>query len=188
MYRRLSVILLAALLAGVLGGCAQSPVLKVKQTFAMKAQADAYYAKRDCANAVPLYQQVNEEMPEYSEGWLRIGNCDVYLNKLDDAVLAYRQALERDPKYLKAWYNLAHVQARMLGETVTEMYRNVDMADPMAADIRRFAMDVLDAFEQPANPQDGNPPLTNGAGDDAYPAPGLPATSPTTSPTGTAGE
>lgn len=141
------------LLSALLGGCAQSPVDEVKQTFSMKAQADAYYAKRDCANAMPLYRRLNDDIPNYTEGWLRIGNCQVFLNNLDDAVLAYRQAIARDPGYVKAWHNLAQVQARMLGQTVSEMYRSVDPTDPMAKEVRRFAMEVLDAFEQPARPE-----------------------------------
>jgi len=142
MYRGITI----AFLGLVLSACAQSPVQHVKETLSLKAQADTYYAKRDCANAVPLYEKLNEAMPKYTEGWLHIGNCNVYLNKLDEAVVAYRKALERDPSYIKAWYNLAHTQARMLGTTVSDMYRNVDNTDPRAVEVRRFAMDVLEPF------------------------------------------
>jgi len=146
MFRNLALIGIVVLLTA----CAQTPVDKARNTLMMKAQADQYYTKRDCANAIPVYQEVIRDMPGYVEGWLRIGNCHVSLNDLDAALASYRRAVQIDPSYVKGWYNLSRVQARMLGNTVTEMYRNVDETDPMAVEVRRFTIEVLEAFELPA--------------------------------------
>lgn len=178
MRRSLSVALASLLLAA----CAQSPVERVKQTLTLKAQAEAHYAKRDCAKAIPLYEKLNREMPNFNESLLRIGNCHVFLNDLDTAVVAYRQALSRDPGYLKAWHNLTRVQARILGETVAEMYRNVDMTDPMAAEVRQFALEVLDAFE----PSKQNPDDTEAARLSGSDSPGTAASAGATSSLSTA--
>lgn len=160
----MSRLLIVASLILMTGACAQSPVEKVKATLGTRAMADEFYAERDCANAIPAYRKVVEDMPAYTEAWLRIGNCHVFTGNYDSAMSSYQEALKIDPGYVKAWYNLIHVQARVLGESVSAMYRSVDQSDPMAVEVRRFAMNVLEPFM----PETQNNDVNNGDSDSEH--------------------
>lgn len=144
--------LLVVLLALGLWGCAQSSVEETRELLSVREAAAVAYSDNRCDDALRLYGQLVQELPEYPHAWLRIGNCHAKSKRLSQAVVAYQTALQFNPKDRKAWYNLAYVQAQILGLTVAEMQTQVDSTDPAAQRIRQLAIDVLAPFGQQLPP------------------------------------
>lgn len=144
----LLMVMLWAWFAFGLSGCTSSPVKEARELLSLREAAAAAYKDNRCDDALKLYRQLVQELPEYPQAWLRIGNCYAKSKRLQQAAVAYETVLQLNPKELKAWYNLAYVQAQMLGLTVAEMQKQVDTADPSAERIKQLAIDVLAPFGQ----------------------------------------
>ena len=142
MARLIFILLLVGLTA-----CTQKSIKGVKATLDKQVEADNYYAQNNCDRALPLYQSLAETMPSDTKSLLRIGNCQARAKNFEQAEQAYQQALMRDNQFVKAWYNLAYIQARVLANTVTEMYKHVDPESPEAKKIRMLTVDVLAPFD-----------------------------------------
>lgn len=123
---------------------------KTGDLISLGQQAEAAYTEKRCEQAIELYSQLAEQLPEDTHSLLRIGNCYARSEQPMAAVKAYQQAIERDPGFTKGWYNLSYMQAQMLGKTVAGMAANIDTSDPSLAAIRALASTVLVAFEAPA--------------------------------------
>jgi tetratricopeptide (TPR) repeat protein len=132
----------------LLSACSsQANIKEVKTVLEQQFEADQFYAEKQCEQAVPLYLKLAEAMPTDSKSLLRVGNCQARAGDYRAAEQTYQQALLRDPANAKLWYNLSYVQARVLANTVSQMYENVPANSPDAERVRALTVDVLAPFD-----------------------------------------
>lgn len=130
-----------------LAGCAGSAVSQARTMLVSQTDADQAYARKDCVAAIPLYQELADDLTENAQVLLRLGNCLVREQRREEAMGAYRRALLNDPAFVKAWYNLSYMQAQDLATTVADMSANVDPSDPAAERIRILTANIIEAFK-----------------------------------------
>lgn len=126
--------------------CASAPGKNSQQIIDLKKQATTLYDAKNYDGAIKSYVKLVELWPEEADNWFRLGNCYARSKQPNKAVLAYRETLVRDPKHSKAWFNMAYVQAGMLGKTVAEMYQHIDPKDPEFEAIKQLTEAVITPF------------------------------------------
>ena len=147
---RVMIRLTVLLVSLALWGCA-STAQQTKSLVVLMEKANLAYEQGQCEQAIELYRQLADGLRDDVDSLLRMGNCQVRLQRLDEAVQTYREAISRDPSFVKAWHNLTQVQARQLAQTVTQMSANIDPTDPASNRIRVLSERILDAIETPVD-------------------------------------
>ncbi|HKJ61299.1 MAG TPA: tetratricopeptide repeat protein [Hyphomicrobiales bacterium] len=120
--------------------------LESDRLLSLKRQAAEAYADDRYAEALPLYQELNREIPNDAQLWLRTGNTYARLNQPQDAIRCYRAALKDDPRLAKAWHNMGIIQLRQAANTFTRMVEFIDPGDPLyqrAIDMSEATLEVL---------------------------------------------
>ena len=123
---RFSYLVLFSLLSlGVLSGCAgtRSPSdyahnAPAVDLFLLSVNAQRAYQESRWLEAVRLYQQIVEHVPEDAAAWFHLANTYVQQGAFDRAIHAYEQSLKQNSEQPKAWFNLStaylmHAQSAM---------------------------------------------------------------------------
>ncbi|MBS0213708.1 MAG: hypothetical protein JSR26_11105 [Proteobacteria bacterium] len=79
---------------------------------ALRAQAEAAYARGDAAGALSAYQQLVGHGAGDAQTWTRIGNLEWLQDAPAAATAAFEMAVRLDPKATEAWHNLAIIRMR----------------------------------------------------------------------------
>ena len=137
--------LLTLMLIGCQGTGGNS-LFESERLVSLKRQAAKAYSENRYADALPLYQKLNEEIPDDAHLWLRTGNTHARLNQPQDALRSYREALKYDSKLGNAWHNMGIIQLRQAANTFTRMVQHIDPDDPLyqrAIDMSEATLDAL---------------------------------------------
>lgn len=143
------------LLTLLLAGC-QNPFIKsdtstpstTEDLLLLRDQAEQAYARQDYQAALPLYQQLNEVVPNDALLWLKTGNVLARLDRPTEAIQNYQQALRQDPRLATAWHNMGVLQLRMAANTFVQMVQNLTPEDklyPRAVMLSEAILQILGA-------------------------------------------
>ena len=114
--------------------------------FALKQQAALAYSEKRYAEALPLFQKLNREVPSDALLWLRTGNVHARLNQPVEAISSYEQAVKFDSQLAKAWHNMGIIQLRQAANTFTQMVQHLNPGDPLyqrAVTLSEAALSIL---------------------------------------------
>ena len=131
MTRLLAVILPLILIAVCQGMRGSDAQLESDRLIGLKQRAAKAYAEKRYVDALPIYQELNLEIPVDALLWLRTGNTHARLNQPQDAIRNYREALKRDSRLAKAWHNMGIIQLRQVANTFTRMVEFIGPDDPL---------------------------------------------------------
>lgn len=130
-------------------GCAQTPVEKTRRALALHDEASALYLAKDCEGALRAYQAIIKKYPAGAEVWFRVGNCYARLKRPGAAVAAYREALQLQPDYGKAWHNLVYVESEAFIETLAQMDKRLVDDDPARLHVAKLLQRMLSVDAAP---------------------------------------
>lgn len=127
----LSVVLLC--LAGCAGSGAGTgqPTGAGEDLLAIRQTAEASYTEKNYLESEKHYRVLAQRVPVEAENWFRLGNIYARTNRPDAAIAAYREALVRAPNNGKAWFNMAILQLGAAADSLAEMQKVADPADPL---------------------------------------------------------
>lgn len=139
------------LLAGLLlGGCAGNGGLKTEtdSLLELRHEAAALYQKKAYAEAMPLYQQLVEAVPNDAIAWFRLGNLHVRLQQPEKAIAAYQKAVLLDPGVSKAWHNIGILRLRQAANSFTQSLQYIPPSDPMFKRESQLSEGVLELLKR----------------------------------------
>jgi Flp pilus assembly protein TadD len=95
----------------------------------LKQKADEAYDQGRLLDAEQSYQRILEQAPSTPQAWLRLGNINLRLDRLEAAVHAYRQCLMFDRNEVRCWNNLSVTYIQMASSTLEQ--GSEEVSDPV---------------------------------------------------------
>lgn len=123
--------IVAVALAFCLGACQAAPRRESggSDLLALKQKADLAYEEGRMLDAEQGYNRILEQAPSTPEAWLRLGNINLRLDRLEAAVHAYRQCLTFDRNEVRCWNNLSVAYIQMAASTLEQ--GSEEVSDPV---------------------------------------------------------
>ena len=90
------------------------------ELLALKQKADQAYDEGRMLDAEQGYQRILEQAPSTPQAWLRLGNINLRMDRLEAAVHAYRQCLTFDRNEVRCWNNLSVTYVQMAASTLEQ--------------------------------------------------------------------
>lgn len=90
------------------------------ELLALKQKADAAYDEGRLLDAEQMYQRLIEKAPTNAQVWLRLGNINLRVDRLEAAVHAYRQCITFDNNEVRCWNNLSLTYIQMAAATLEQ--------------------------------------------------------------------
>ncbi|HJU40340.1 MAG TPA: hypothetical protein VJ724_12255, partial [Tahibacter sp.] len=120
----------AVALAFCLGACQAASRRDAggSELLSLKQKADQAYDEGRLLDAEQGYQKILEQAPSTPQAWLRMGNINLRLDRLDAAVHAYRQCLMFDRNEVRCWNNLSVAYIQMAATTLEQ--GSEEISDP----------------------------------------------------------
>ncbi|HVJ61477.1 MAG TPA: tetratricopeptide repeat protein [Tahibacter sp.] len=121
----------AVALAFCLGACQAAPRRESGggDLLALKQKADLAYDEGRMLDAEQGYNRILEQAPSTPQAWLRLGNINLRLDRLEAAVHAYRQCLTFDRNEVRCWNNLSVAYIQMAASTLEQ--GSEEVSDPV---------------------------------------------------------
>ena len=138
-------VMLVFILSGCQGGFVKSSddPATTEELIQLKQDADLAYSNKEYEKALPMYQQLNREIPKDALLWFRTGNIHARLNQPSLAVEHYQNAVKADPTLATAWHNMGVLQLRIATNTFVQMVQNIDPDDPLYPKAVRLSESLL---------------------------------------------
>ena len=118
----------------------------------LKQKADTAYDEGRLLDAEQLYQRLIEKAPTNAQVWLRLGNINLRVDRLEAAVHAYRQCITFDNNEVRCWNNLSLTYIQMAATTLEQGGEQV--SDPVKKEqletMRRRVVQTLERDKQEA--------------------------------------
>ena len=111
--------------------------------FALRDQAIASYQKGEYQQAVELYTQLVEAVPEDSELWFKKANAHAQLLQPVLAIESYQQAVLRNPKQYKAWRNMSIIHLRQAANALTQLMTVLPPSHPIYDSSLRLTQNIM---------------------------------------------
>lgn len=149
-------VLPVVLLLGVLCACTTLTPHGVEP---LHQSAEAAYQHGDWLRAVHSYRAYLDKVPADPQGWYRMANAYVQLDRLRQAEAAYYQALNLDPDLAQARHNLALVHMQLAWKELLQARRQLPPDEPAARQTQRYFACLLQTLKgqaRPAQCQDGH--------------------------------
>ena len=140
--RRLSLILLTALIAG---SCATAPPRPILTSHEHNDLGVAYQARGEVELAIREYRRALAQDPDFIRAWINLGNASLELGRTNEAIAAYERAFQFAPSDPEVLNNLAwalHDQPQSLGRA-EQLIRGAVAQNPAP---RYFYLDTLGAI------------------------------------------
>lgn len=113
---------------------------------ALAAQADAYYANEQYADAADLYQRLLALEPQSVDVYNNLAITLHYLGRSDEAVAKLKQGLAIDATHQRSWLTLGFIESQ-LGDTEAAREALGKAAEPGGDEtIRGAALKMLDSL------------------------------------------
>lgn len=129
----------------IVSGCAGIPIgvsekapltataLPSKDVFSLSDKAQEAYTQSRWIEAVQLYQQVVEKVPNDADAWFRLGNTYAQQGALERAIHAYETSLINDSRQPKAWFNLSTAYLLNAQAAMRQSFDRMRANDPARA-------------------------------------------------------
>lgn len=116
--------ILVILFALAAGACQAAPSSRrssdSSELLTLKQKADTAYDEGRLLDAEQLYQRLIERAPTNAQVWLRLGNINLRVDRLEAAVHAYRQCVSFDNNEVRCWNNLSLAYIQMAAATLEQ--------------------------------------------------------------------
>lgn len=143
-HHRLGFTLILVVLCAV--GCSTtsgSPVVSLPgksnqyDIFSASRQAAQAYEESRFIEAVQLYQNIVERVPNDADAWFRLGNTYVQQGTYDRAIHAYERSLSNESDQPKAWFNLSTAYLLYAQNAMRNAHDKMRVQDPARIVIQR---------------------------------------------------
>jgi len=101
--------------------------------FQLSASADQAYQQNRWIDAVRLYQELTQAVPEDAYGWFRLGNTFAQQGAYAKAIDAYEISIERNSSQPKPWFNLSTAYLLNAQFAMTRAWEKLRSNDPAKA-------------------------------------------------------
>lgn len=111
-------------------GCATNATIQEEadsRLISIDRQAENAYRNGRAAEAVSLYEELVQAIPEDAGYWYRLANAYVRTDREREAVFAYERSLAIDARNPRAWHNMGIVLLRQSQEA---FIRGADVSQP----------------------------------------------------------
>ena len=126
----------------IVSGCAtveekqdvSSPVSAyTDDVFRLSSSADLAYQENRWIDAVRLYQELTQAVPEDAYGWFRLGNTFAQQGAYSKAIDAYEASIDRNSSQPKPWFNLSTAYLLNAQFAMTRAWEKLRHGDPAKA-------------------------------------------------------
>lgn len=101
-----------------------------KDMFLVSVQAQRAYQESRWLEAVSLYQQIVERVPNDAVTWFRLANTYAQQGAFERAIHAYEQSLALEKEQPKAWFNLSTAYLLNAKSAMLNAHKAVRSHDP----------------------------------------------------------
>ncbi len=101
--------------------------------FKLSSSADLAYQENRWIDAVRLYQELTQAVPEDAYGWFRLGNTFAQQGSYTKAIEAYEASILRNSSQPKPWFNLSTAYLLNAQFAMTRAWEKLRPGDPAKA-------------------------------------------------------
>ena len=110
--------------------------------FKVSREAEQAYEQSRFIEAVKLYQQIVEKVPNDADAWFRLANTYVQQGVYGKAVHAYERSLQSNQEQPKAWFNLSTAYLLYAQEAMRSAHEKLRPQDPARVMIEHRLTDL----------------------------------------------